>query len=90
MTRKAEIERLHREGCRLKAEILKRTGGERIPLTPQQRQRLAEKARIPRPTTPPGVARQRNRTMMHSGHKCKSSRPAEVVKCQWRSQGVVT
>jgi hypothetical protein len=29
----------------LKAEILKRTGGKRIPLTPQQRQRLAEKAR---------------------------------------------
>ena len=37
-----------------------------------------------------GVARQRNRTMMHSGHKCKSNLPAEVAKCQWRSQGVVT
>jgi hypothetical protein len=41
----ADNERLHREGCRLQAEILKHTGGERIPLTPQQRQRLAEKAR---------------------------------------------
>jgi hypothetical protein len=42
---KAEIERLHREGCCLKAEILRRTDGERIPLTPQQRRLLAEKAR---------------------------------------------
>jgi hypothetical protein len=42
---KAEIERLYREGCLLKAEILKRTGEKRIPLTPQQRRLLAEKAR---------------------------------------------
>ena len=32
-----EIERLHEEGCRLKEEVLKITGGERIPLSPEQR-----------------------------------------------------
>ena len=39
-----EIERLHEEGCRLKEEVLKITGGERIPLSPEQRRLLTEKA----------------------------------------------
>ena len=40
-----EIERLHAEGCRLKEELLKRTGGERISLSPEQRRLLREKAK---------------------------------------------
>jgi hypothetical protein len=39
-----EIERLHEEGCRLKEEVLKLTGGERIPLSPEQRRLLTAKA----------------------------------------------
>ena len=39
-----EIERLHQEGCRLKEEVLKLTGGERIPLSPEQRRLLTEMA----------------------------------------------
>ena len=37
-----EIERLHEERCRLKEEVLKLTGGERIPLSPEQRWLLTE------------------------------------------------
>ena len=40
-----EIERLHAEGCRLKEELLKRTGGERISLSPERRRLLREKAK---------------------------------------------
>jgi hypothetical protein len=40
-----EIERLHEEGCRLKEEVLRRTGQDRIVLSPEQRRRLAEKAK---------------------------------------------
>ena len=39
-----EIERLYEESCRLKKEVLKLTGGERISLSPEQRRRLAQKA----------------------------------------------
>ena len=37
-----EIERLHEEGCRLKEELLKLTGGDRISLSPEQRRLLTE------------------------------------------------
>ena len=40
-----EIERLHKEGCRLKEEVLRLTGGERIPLSPEQRRLLTEKTK---------------------------------------------
>ena len=39
-----EIERLRKEGCRLKEEVLKLTGGERISVSAEQRRRLTEKA----------------------------------------------
>jgi len=39
-----EIERLHEEGRRLKEEVLKITGGGRVPLSPEQRRLLTEKA----------------------------------------------
>ena len=39
---KREIERLHAEGLRLKAELLKINGGQPIRLTPEERQRLNE------------------------------------------------
>jgi len=40
-----EIERLHEEGCRLKEEVMKLNGGGPIPLSPEQRRLLAEKAK---------------------------------------------
>ncbi len=40
-----EIERLHEECCRLKEELMKLNGGEPIPLSPEQRRLLAEKAK---------------------------------------------
>jgi hypothetical protein len=40
-----EIERRHREGCRLKAEVLRQTGQDRIVLSPEERRRLSEKAK---------------------------------------------
>ncbi len=40
-----EIERLHEECCRLKEEVMKLNGGEPIPLSPEQRRLLAEKAK---------------------------------------------
>ena len=39
------IKRLHEAGCRLKEEVMKLNGGELIPLSPQQRRLLAEKAK---------------------------------------------
>jgi hypothetical protein len=39
-----ESERLYEERCRLKNEVLKPTGGEQIPLSPEQRRRWAQKA----------------------------------------------
>jgi hypothetical protein len=39
-----EIERLHEEGCRLKEEVLRLTGGERIRLAPEERRLLTKKA----------------------------------------------
>ena len=40
-----EIQRLHEEGCRLKEELLRLTGEERIILSPEQRRQLWEKAK---------------------------------------------
>jgi hypothetical protein len=40
-----EIERLHEEGCRLKKEVLKLAGKARIPLLPEERRLLMEKAK---------------------------------------------
>ena len=40
-----EIQRLHEEGYRLKAELLRLTGEERIILSPEQRRQLWEKAK---------------------------------------------
>ncbi len=40
-----EIQRLHEEGCRLKEELLRLTGKERITLSPEQRRQLWEKAK---------------------------------------------
>ena len=40
-----EIKRLHEEGCRLKKEVLRLTGKERISLSPEQRRLLMEKAK---------------------------------------------
>ena len=40
-----EIERLHEECCRLKEELMELNGGEPIRLSPEQRRRLAEKAK---------------------------------------------
>ena len=40
-----EIQRLHEESCRLKEELLRLTGEERIILSPEQRRRLWEKAK---------------------------------------------
>lgn len=37
-----EIERLHAEGVRLKAELLKKNGGKPIRLSPEEKQRLNE------------------------------------------------
>ena len=42
LCRKREIERLHAKNLRLKAEVLKATGEERIRLMPEARQRLDE------------------------------------------------
>jgi hypothetical protein len=39
-----EIERLREEGCRLKKEVLKLTGGKQIPLSPEERELSAQKA----------------------------------------------
>ena len=38
----SEIERLHAEGVRLKAEVLKNNGGKPIRLSPEEHQRLNE------------------------------------------------
>jgi hypothetical protein len=40
-----ETERLHEEGCRLKEEMLKLTGEERIRLSPEECRLLTEKAK---------------------------------------------
>jgi hypothetical protein len=40
-----EIERLHEEGCRLKKEVLELTDKTRIPLSPEERRLLLEKAK---------------------------------------------
>ena len=40
-----EIERLHEEGCRLKEEVLRLTGQDRIVLSSEERRLLAEKAK---------------------------------------------
>jgi hypothetical protein len=40
-----EIQRLHEEGRRLKEELLRLTGEERITLSPEQRRQLWEKAK---------------------------------------------
>jgi len=40
-----EIERLYKEGCRLKEEVLRQTGQDRIVLSPEERRRLSEKAK---------------------------------------------
>jgi len=40
-----EIQRLYEEGCRLKEELLRLTGEERIILSPEQRRQLWEKAK---------------------------------------------
>ena len=40
-----EIQRLHEEGCRLKEEMLKLTGEDRIVLSSEERQLLWEKAK---------------------------------------------
>ena len=40
-----EIQRLHEKGCRLREELLKLTGEERLVLSPEERRRLWEKAK---------------------------------------------
>ena len=40
-----EVERLHEECCCLKEELMKLNGGAPIPLSPEQRRLLAEKAK---------------------------------------------